>query len=252
MEDKIDKLLGFEFRIDSVEKSTMSNGEDAFIIYLIVDNTTSKKRDISLSKATYVANNREQIEQDIWLSGYITGDDTLKRNSFKQAGIIFYTSKLKQTSENDILYISVNLPKEGTEFTVCFKNHNNSWDIIDIEKSEIEIKLTPKQIQKALLKKVERLEAFEEKLEVTFQNISTKIVNDSNDFTLFCELHTTNGTNIKDYIKIECILYDSDGLVLEKSSKSVNPDDFFGFEVIEFYKVGNADEVSKIRLYPKK
>lgn len=251
-EEHMDNLLGFKFNIEGIEKSSMANGEEAHIIYLVVDNSTSKKRNISLSKATYVTSEREQIEQDIWLSGYITGDDILQPNSYKKAGIIFYTHKLKTISIDDILYISIDLPKEGTEMTVCFKNTGKKWEVIDIDKSEIEIKLTPKQIQKGLLKKIERLDAFEDKLGISFENISTKIINESNDFTLFCEAHSSNSTTIEDYIDIECVLYDGEGMVLEKKSKSLSPDDFFGFEVLEFYGVGNADEVNKIRLYPKK
>jgi hypothetical protein len=230
----------------------MENGEDAFIIYLKVDNSTSKSRKINLLKSTYVTSKREQLEQDIWLSGYITGEDTLKPNSFKKAGLIFYKSKLKSVLEKDIIYVTIELLKEGTELTLCFQKIGANWTVVNKEQVDVEIKSTPKQLEKSLLKRIERLDAFEEKLEVSLQNISTKIINDKNDFTLFCELHSSSGTNIKDSIYVECVLYDNDGLVLEKSSQSIDPDDFFGFEVIEFYKIGNAKDVNKIRIYPKK
>lgn len=251
-EEHTNNHLGFQFKIEEIDKSSIVNGQKAHIIYLIVDNSTSKRRNIRLSIATYVTSKREQIEQDIWLSGYITGNDVLQPNSYKKAGIIFYTHKLKTISIDDILYISIDLPKEGNELTVCFKNSGEQWEIIDIDISETEIKLTPKQIQNGLLKKIERIEAFEEKLGIRFENISIKIVNDSNDFTLYCEAHSTSGTSIDDYIKIECVLYDGEGMVLEKRSNTLSPSNFFGFEVLEFNRIGNAAEVSKIRIYPKK
>jgi hypothetical protein len=251
MEKEVEDLLDLEFKIDSVENTSMSNGEDAFIFYLKVDNRKSKSRKITLLKATYVTSKREQLEQDIWLSGYITGEDTLKPNSFKKAGLIFYKSKLKQVLDNDIIYATIELVKEGTELTLCFQKTGTNWIIVSKEKIDIEIKLTPKQLDKKLLKCIERLEAFEDRLGVSFQNISIK--NDKY-LTLFCEIHSINGTNINEDIEIECVIYDKEGLVIDKSSKSIDVDDFFGFEIIELNFFGDeiAERISKIRIYPKK
>lgn len=247
-------LSGLNIAVENYEDTSMTNGENAFIIYLKVDNKTSKRKKINLLKATYVTKKREQLEQDIWLSGYITGEDSLKPNSFKKAGLVFYKSKLKSITENDLLYISIELPKDGTELTLCFQNNGNGWSIIDKEQIDIEIKLTPKQLEKNLLKKIERLEAFEERLGVYFENISIKITNDDNWFTLFCELHSNSGTTINDSLKVECILYDSSGSILEKEDKHIYQDDFFGFELIEmrFQEDYIANSVNKIRLFPKK
>ena len=83
-------LTGLGFEIEKFEETAMYNGDYAIVIYLTVDNKISTSRKINLLKATYVTNKREQLEQDIWLSGYITGEDTLKPNSFKKAGLVFY------------------------------------------------------------------------------------------------------------------------------------------------------------------
>lgn len=185
-----EKLSGLGFKIEKYEDTSMSNGEDAFIIYLTVDNKISTSRKINLLKATYVTHKREQLEQDIWLSGYITGEDTLKPNSFKKAGLVFYKNKLKSISENDIIYITAELPQEGKELTVSFKKDENKWQITQVENSDLEIKFTPKQLEKILLKKIERLDAFEERLEVQFEKLSIKVDNDDSIwFSLFGELH---------------------------------------------------------------
>lgn len=250
-----EKLSGLGFKIEKYEDTPMSNGEDAFIIYLNVDNKISTSRKINLLKATYVTHKREQLEQDIWLSGYITGEDTLKPNSFKKAGLVFYKNKLKSISENDIIYITTELPQEGKELTVCFKKFDNKWEMTNVDNTELEIKLSPKQLEKILLKKIERLDAFEERLGVTFENISLKLDDSYIWAKLFCELHTSNSTKLNESIEIECVLYSNDGSILEKKSESVYEDDFFGFELIEFSFTGNieiASNVSKIRIYPKK
>jgi hypothetical protein len=251
MTEKIDGLLGLEIKVERFEDTSMENGEKAFIIYLKVNNKTPNSRKINLSKATYVTKKREQIEQDIWLSGYITGEDTLKPNSFKKAGLVFYKPKLKSISDNDLIYISIELPKEGTELTLCFKKNETNWILIDKEKTDIEIKLTPKQLEKSLIKRIERLEAFEERLEVSIQNISIKV---ENYITLFCELHPINGTSIEEDINVECVIYDKEGLVIDKTSASIDSDEFFGFEILEMNFFGDniGERINKIRIYPKK
>lgn len=247
----MDELFGLELKIDSFDDTLMSNGEDAFIVYLNIDNKTANSRKINVLKATYLTNNREQIEQDIWLTGYITGEETLKPNSFKKAGLVFYKSKLKKISDNDIIYITIELTQEGTELTVGLQKNGSNWSVINIDKNEIEIKLTPKQFEKSLLKRIERLEAFEERFEISIQNISIKV---ESFISLFCEIHPINGTTIKENFEIECVIYDKDGLVLNKKSAHLYAEDFFGFEVLELNFFGDdvAAQISKIRLYPKK
>jgi len=109
-------------------------------------------------------------------------------------------------------------------------------------------------LEKALIKKIERLEAFEDRLSVRFDTISIKVDEDDGWFTVFCEVHSTNGTTIEHTIEIECVLYDQEGLILGKESRAIYPEDFFGFEVIDipFQEDGIADKVGKIRMYPKK
>lgn len=251
----MNELAGLNIAVEKHEDTSMSNGEDAIIVYLKLDNKTTKTKKINLLKATYVTKKREQLEQDIWLSGYMTGEDNLKPNSYKKAGLVFYKSKLKRISENDLLYISIELPKEGTEVTLCFQNNGNNWSIIDKEQTEIEIKLTPKQLEKSLIKRIERLEAFEERLGVSIQNISLKIKDGYIWATLYCELHSANGTTLEESVNIECVLYDNEGSIIDKQSTYIDADEFFGFELIELTFTGDiskADQVSKIRIYPKK
>jgi len=250
-----EKLSGLGFKIEKYEDSSLSNGENAFIIYLTVENKIPESRQINLLKATYVTHDREQLEQDIWLSGYITGEEKLMPNSFKKAGLVFYKNKLRSISNNDVLFITVELQQEGKEITVSLKKNEYNWQIIQVENTDLEIKLSPKQLEKILLKKIERLEAFEERLGVTFENISLKLDDNYIWAKLFCELHSSNGTKLNESIEIECVLYSSDGTILEKNSEYVNEEDFFGFELIEFSFFGNiemANNVSKIRIYPKK
>lgn len=193
------------------------------------------------------------MEQDIWLSGYIVGEDTLKPNSFKKAGHVFYKSKLKKISDNDVIYISIGLTQEGVELNLSFKKTENDWILTSKEKTDIDIKLSPKQLGKNLLKRVERLEAFEDKLGVYFDKLSLKIKDDFS-FMILGEVHSKNGTSLEHGFEVTCVLYDTEDSILEQKTKYILKDNFLGFEIFEinFYRDGIANEVNKIRIYPKK
>lgn len=254
-EEISDRLSGLDFKIEKHEDTSMTNGEKAFIIYLTVDNKISNSRKINLLKAIYVTHKREQLEQDIWLSGYITGEDTLKPNSFKKAGLVFYKNKLKSISENDIIYITVELPQEGAELTVSFKKDENKWQMTQVENSDLEIKFTAKQLEKILLKKIERLDAFEERLNVNIEKLSIKVRNDDTGwFNLLGEIHPRVGITIDENTKLICILYDKEGGILKQESKTFYSENFYGFEIFDFViqKDNIANEIGSIRLYPKK
>ena len=250
-----ENLFGLEIRIEKYEEFINFYDEKLFLIYLVIDNKKSINREINLLKATYITNKREQIEQDEWQPGYIEGKDTLMPNSFKKSGLVFNKKKLKSISNNDFVYITLELPQEGKQLTVTFKKDENKWQMTQVVNSDLEIKLTPKQLEKTLLQKIERLDAFEERLNVSIEKLSIKVDNDDSvRFSLFGELHTTSGTELKNSIKVVCVLYDKDSKILEQRTSYFVADTFCGFEVFEFRfnEDGIANEVGSIRIYPKK
>ena len=112
---KMNEISGLKIEVEKYEDTSMRNGEAAFIIYLKLHNETDHAKKINLLKATYVTSQREQLEQDVSLSGYHIGEGSIKPNSFKTAGLVFYKSKLKQILENDLLYVSIELPRNGSD-----------------------------------------------------------------------------------------------------------------------------------------
>lgn len=245
-------LFDLEVSVDSVEDATMTDGEDAFIIYLKIYNKLSKGRKINLSRASYVTCNFEQLEQDIWLSGYLIEKSNLKANAFRKAGLVFYKRHLKQIRDNDLLGVNIELTQEKKKAIYEFVRLNGNWLIRDSEIQDIEIEITPKMLAKQMLKQVERLEAFEERCEIYFENLSINIDGDFR-FKLFGEIYASSGSKLKNSICINCILYDKDNHILEKEATYIDSDKFFVFEVFEFYFYDEniANQVHKIRLFPK-
>lgn len=245
-------MYDLDISITKIEDTSMSNGEAAFIIYLNIFNNQSKGRKIGLSKATYVTHEGVQLEQDIWLSGYLTESSNIKANAFREAGFIFYKRHLKNVSDKDLLYVELKLMKEKKKLSLEFEREDSSWLIKNTEVSDIEIEFSPKVTVKQLLKKIERLEVFEERFNIYFDKISINI-SDYFWMYLMCEVHPTNGTVIEKDINIECVLYDKDSQIIDMYNKTLYSEDFFGFEVIKFsFQEDNiAKRIQKIRLYPK-
>jgi hypothetical protein len=108
-------------------------------------------------------------------------------------------------------------------------------------------------LAKALLQKIERLEAFEDRMKIRIENISMRI-DDNNYFRIFCEVHPVSGTSISEHITLECVIYDTTGAISLVESANLYSDDFFGFEVIKFSITDSevVDRIGKIRIYPKK
>ena len=107
---------------------------------------------------------------------------------------------------------------------------------------------------KSLNSKIERFEEFEERMQVNLGNLSVKVEDEDKWVTIFCEVHPKHGTNIDSDMDIECILYDKGGAIIGKENEQIYSDDFFGFEIVEFnfQEDGIADQIGKIKIYPKK
>ncbi|MFZ3074375.1 MAG: hypothetical protein WA093_04600 [Minisyncoccales bacterium] len=247
---------GLEFQIEESIHAEMKSGDEAIVFYLNVNNKTSRNKKISLLKATYITRGKEQLEQDVWLTGYINdGEDILRSNAYKKAGLVFLKSKLKSIENQDLIYIPVNLIEDGKKLTLCFELKNYNWQLINVEQSEIEIKLTAEQQEKNLTNRIERLEAFEEKLGVTFEKLIVRI---GYGINLHGELHSLAGNNLQESVYIECVVYDKQGLIIEQHSRFIDKDNFFGFDMLEFGLTNLKDDeianndIGKIRIFPKK
>lgn len=257
MSDHTKELMGFNISIDGFNEFTPLIGGQNYVFFLKIDNLTSNERLLHLNESSYVTNKREHLMQDFWDLGYMKIDDSIKPNSFKKAGIIFCKHKLDSVSDNDILCISFNLPHEGVEVSINFLRKSKGWEINEINKKDLEIekpKLTPQQLEKKLHNCIERFEAFEERLNVSLENISINVYNEySNYIEIFCEVHSTNGLTINESMQIEFILYNHESKIIKGAVSSIQSSQFYGFEIVnQQISLDNIDDIAKIRIYPHK
>ena len=106
-------------------------------------------------------------------------------------------------------------------------------------------------LSKQLLKKVERLDAFEERFAMKFERISINV--DQNGYIgLFFEVHPINGTTIENSFYVDIVLYDKEGYILDKHTTVYRKESFFGFDVDRVYfNKATSDKIERIRIFPR-
>jgi hypothetical protein len=96
----------------------------------------------------------------------------------------------------------------------------------------------------------ERLEAFEERLGVKIEGLFVSIGGDKY-ITINGELHSNDGTQLGEDIKLMISAHDSSGRVVGAGYSSIRAKSFFGFEAFsERFKV-HSESVSRVRIYPR-
>jgi len=99
--------------------------------------------------------------------------------------------------------------------------------------------------------RLERLEAFEERLQIRLEGLYVVLDDEDNDITIRGELHPIEGTALRMNIGLVAVAYDSVGRVIKTDDHMFLMRKFFGFEVFSLYLSCPHVKVSKIRLYPK-
>ena len=98
---------------------------------------------------------------------------------------------------------------------------------------------------------LERLEAFEDRLDVSLEGLYAAQNPKSGYLIVNGELHLREGTKLADDLQIIVTSYDSAGRVLGVSDKYISSERFFGFEPFSILISATDPPVAKIRIYPK-
>ena len=108
---------------------------------------------------------------------------------------------------------------------------------------------------------IERLYVFEERLSVKLTALSAWIAPASYrsyQVRITGELHSQNGTNLKQPTRVIVDVYDSSGRILGTNNgepdflESIDPDSFFGFQTFSIDAEIPIKAVTMVRVYPKR
>jgi hypothetical protein len=97
---------------------------------------------------------------------------------------------------------------------------------------------------------IERLEAFEEQLGVSFEGLYAVIVED-NYIKVNGELILIKGSQLSQNIKIQLSAYDLIGRVIATTDHIVLKGRFLGLDTFSGYLECPSADISKIRIYPQ-
>lgn len=109
--------------------------------------------------------------------------------------------------------------------------------------------------RKDITSSIERLEAFEKRLNVKFESLSAfetkEEYEDDHNVVVLGELHATSGTGIDGDIEIQLTVYDNSGRIIKTATEYVDSEKFFGFHTFEINCAVPPKTVAKTRLIPK-
>lgn len=248
MEDFL-KLNNLELSIDKDDELSLNDGNNAIGVYVKFQNTSLKKESISIESSTYITAQKEQVERNSYLRGYAHDNFDIRKGAYDVAVSLFYTNRVPFSDLGDLFEIVFTLKNDGKKITAVFQKCSRKWALYDSNIEDIEVKLTPKQIARKLVKKIERLDVFEEKFGILIDNASINI--SENTIDIFLEIAATKDNKIQKSFYLKCIYYDNDNSIIDIDQKYVDKDDFFAFSTIKISKYGiDSANISKIRIYP--
>lgn len=121
--------------------------------------------------------------------------------------------------------------------------------------------LNKKEASKYLLDKVERIEAFEEKLGIRYESISIMVdYYDFNDdpwtVTILGDVIEHENGNLANFqnwnIETVVNLYDEENRIIASGGSSFQVRDYLGFTTFKVYmEIASIEEVKRIRIYPR-
>lgn len=105
-----------------------------------------------------------------------------------------------------------------------------------------------------LTSKIERVEAFEERVGVRFQGMSAFLDADDDYISLRVhgEIHASSGAELSDDVSVVIAVYDQSDRVVGTDTSYYYSESFFGFEAFSETLSLSIRNISKIRIYPKK
>lgn len=248
---------GFRFEIANVEECNMANGNAAFIFYLTITNLEAKARTINLALATYVTDGGEQLEQNIWLNGYLINHGRIKGNAHRKAGLVFYKSHLRRISSGDTLYIEAVVPDKAKKLSIRFEEGpaqgSMPWVNCGMDVEDFDVKPTPRVASKALTKGIERLEVFEERFGIVLDKLSVNVSENYGSVTVVGEVHLMDGTSLAKNLTVVVVAYDSDGSIIGTGEATLYAQTFSGFDILDItlYAADIGWLATRIRVFPK-
>lgn len=255
-----DIILNEEFFVDyeisadimKSECSSYTKSGDGCTIYLEVKNKSSKPIDVVIEKTFIINSKREQRNMDYYLTEYQFNEEKIYPNAKCVRGDIYLESTSGKLENGWQFCVEISDKTNGRKYNIIFKMISfNNWDIVSLNVEEIEKVLDKKVVKASLKDKIERIEAFEQRMGVRLENISLQL--SGSELEIYFDVYEISPESLKKYCYVNIVIYDNYDEILAKKNVSINPDSFMGFESkkIIFFDFDSAklSQIGRIRVY---
>lgn len=230
------------------EESGLEKGGEGYIIHYKIYNVSEKKLQLNIKETGLYYSNTIR-ERDYYLTGYLLSEFELPSNTYREGADIFLKSNAK-FNVNDKFYIKIEDSTNAEEYTLFFEKVNSTNKNLKCISSEINenLSLNPKLLENKLQYSIERLDALEEKIGFTIENLSVKL-----DDYMIVVLGDFFMSDFEEYsdIRLNTTYYDKDNNIISTDHCTIYLSDFLGFESFEIRQFFHEpSEVDRIRLYP--
>lgn len=255
----IEYFTGHELRVE-VSRFILSSYEgdaNGCTIFCSILNQSKKRARVKLISSFIINSDSEQRERDYYLTGYQFTEKNIEAEAKCTFGDIFLENNAGKIRVGWRYGVEIQDMTNGKTYDVLFKLDNiqtKEWKIISCDITSSLMAVTPKMLSKNLTKSVERIEAFEEKLGIKIENVIVNVSDNFEFIKVLFDMYALNGKSLNSSLYLTTSYYGEDNNLLGISDLIyVDEHSFMGFETCEIVgEVDNANEVKKIRLYPKK
>lgn len=253
---RIDSHQGeIEISFDSAKSATMRSDDEASIFYFSVKNLGAKRAKIFVSNAVYTTVLGEDIDHDVWLSGFGNGAEgfSLTSSAFKKIGCVFYKNKLPRLLAGDKITLTGRVAGGTNICTFIFHCTSASASMYQLLSTSVEpsAELGEKFEVTGL---VERLELLEEKIGVRFEGIyavcEKRESECSTEYSILVNFDIVATDSALGFsFKPRLNAYNAEGQLLSTETDFINKDSFLGIQSCKI-RVACNQIPSRMRLFP--
>lgn len=251
-EKEIYDASDFSIKISNVEEDNYSDGSSGCSIYFKIANKTTKRLHIRFDNFTIIKSNSEEQDFLCWLNDFNIYSTYVYSGNSKKGCVIF-----KSTKEHNISKLIIELSdiSNNKKYTLFFKQIYGKWSFsnsnircLDEDKMNSE---TSKNLARFLKEKIERIEGFEERLGITFENVSVLVEKDLSSIKITGEVIRTKQESKTRAFDIIANFYNEDDSIITREEENIyNFEGYDSFE-ITMYEPEEIKNIEKIRLFVK-
>lgn len=235
--------------LDRHECSNFTKGGAGVVIYFIVENLTAKEAEVKV-ESEYIINEKGiQREKDYFYEGYNFKEEVIQPKAKKKAGYIYMENLAGKISIGWRLCLQIVDVTNEIEYKTEFVYDGAIWKLDKIGiKNGGEI-CSGKTIAKRCIRKLKRIEDFEEKIGIALSGINAEVNDALDSMIIRGEITALKGNSVSTDFCIKAVVYDVSGHIISVMSQYIYKSRFKGYDTFSMSKQGDYVLADQIRVF---